>query len=134
MEQNLLQKADAFGYLYKEHVKEIKTTIQKRDEELEGTLSYREKLWTESLDTMNANMIKMYSAQGEFKGALTSIRIRHNEMIKQKAITQEWYFLNKGDSTTAPPQPSIPDFTPSNANYKYEPMNLKPSKSYRRKK
>ena len=27
MEQNLLQKAEAFGYLYKEHQKEIKATI-----------------------------------------------------------------------------------------------------------
>ena len=44
MEQNLLQKAYAFGYLYKEHQKEIKASIQKRDEELEASLNYREKL------------------------------------------------------------------------------------------
>ena len=44
MELNLLQKAEAFGYLYKQHQKEIKATIQKRDEELESTLNYREKL------------------------------------------------------------------------------------------
>ena len=62
MEQNLLQKAKAFGYLHKEHQKEIKATIQKRDEELESTLNYREKLWTESIDLMNQNMIKMYQA------------------------------------------------------------------------
>ena len=53
MEQNLLQKAEAFGYLYKQHQKEIKATIQKRDEELESTLNYREKLWTESIDLVN---------------------------------------------------------------------------------
>ena len=62
MEQNLLQKADVFGYLYKEHQKEIRTTIQKRDEELEASLNYREKLWAESLDMVNANMIRMYNA------------------------------------------------------------------------
>ena len=44
MEQNLLQKAEAFEYLYKEHQKEIKATIQKRDEELESTLNYMENL------------------------------------------------------------------------------------------
>ena len=44
MEQNLLHKAKAFGYLYKEHQKEIKATIQRRDEELESTLNYKEKL------------------------------------------------------------------------------------------
>ena len=44
MEHNLLQKAEAFGYLYKEHQKQIKATIQRRDEELKATLSYKEKL------------------------------------------------------------------------------------------
>ena len=44
MELNLLQNAEAFGYLYKEYQKEIKATIQRRDEEPESTLSYREKL------------------------------------------------------------------------------------------
>ena len=29
MEKNLLQKAYAFGYLYKEHQKEIRTLIEK---------------------------------------------------------------------------------------------------------
>ena len=63
MEQNMLQKVEAaFGYLYKEHPKEIKATIQKRDEELESTLNYREKLWTKSIDLVNQNMIKMYQA------------------------------------------------------------------------
>ena len=30
MEKNMLQKADAFGYLYKEHHKEIKALIEKK--------------------------------------------------------------------------------------------------------
>ena len=43
MEKNLLKKADAFGYLYKEHQKEITLPIKKMDKEMEGTLNYREK-------------------------------------------------------------------------------------------
>ena len=62
----MLQKADAFRYLYKEHHKEIKLFVEKRDKEMEATLNYREKLWIESLDMVNNNLIKMYSAQGEF--------------------------------------------------------------------
>ena len=62
IEQNMLQKTDAFGYLYNEHQREIRTTVQKRDEEMEATLNYREKLWTESLDMVNANMIRIYNA------------------------------------------------------------------------
>ena len=55
MEQNMLQKAHAFGYLYKEHQKEIRLLIEKRDKEMEATLNYREKLWTKSLDIINNN-------------------------------------------------------------------------------
>ena len=62
MEKNMLQKTDAFRYLYKEHHKEIRALIEKRDKELEGTLNYREKCWTESLDMINKNLIKIYSA------------------------------------------------------------------------
>ena len=55
MKKNLLQKADAFGYLYKEHQKEIRALIEKRDKELEGTLNYRKKCLTENLDMINNN-------------------------------------------------------------------------------
>ena len=73
MEENLLQKAEAFGYLYKEYQKEIKALILKRDEELEQSLGYRDKLWTDSIDQVNSNMIKMYQAQGDFEKSLNSI-------------------------------------------------------------
>ena len=62
MEQNMLHKADAFGYLYKEHKKEIRLLIEKMDKEMKATLNYREKLWTGSLDLINNNLVKMYSA------------------------------------------------------------------------
>ena len=79
IEKNLLQKENAFGYLYKEHQKEINATIQKRDEELRATLNYMEKLWTESLDMVNANLLITYNAQGDFEEALNSIGLRQNE-------------------------------------------------------
>ena len=62
IEHNMLQKAYAFGYLYKKHQKDIRVTIQKRDEKLEATLKFREKMWTESLDIINANLLNMYNA------------------------------------------------------------------------
>ena len=66
MEKNLLKKEDPFGYLYKEHQKEIRNMIEKWDKKIEGTLNYREKCWIESLYMINKNLLKMYSAQGEF--------------------------------------------------------------------
>ena len=43
------------------------TLILKRDEGLEQSLRYRDKIWTYSIDKVNSNMIKMYQAQGEFE-------------------------------------------------------------------
>ena len=61
LEQNMLQKVDAFGYLYKEHRKEIRLLIERMDKEMEAILNYREKLWKKNLDMINKNLIKMYS-------------------------------------------------------------------------
>ena len=112
MEKNLLQKADAFGYLYKEHKKEIRLLIEKRDKEMEDTLNYRKKCWTESLDMIN-NLIKMYYAQGEFE--LNSIGLRQNDLIKQMAISMEWSAFNKSEegSRSKQPQVQILEFLPS---------------------
>ena len=70
-----------------------------------------------------------------FRGALNSIGGRHNELIRTNARMLEW-MTNQliGDRTIENPQSSIPDFTPSNASYQYELVNLKPSKSQRKKK
>ena len=136
MEKNMLQKADAFGYLYKEHQKEIKALIKKRDKELEGTLNYREKCWIESLDMINKNLIKMYSARGEFEGTLNSIGQRQNDMIKQLALTIEWSVLNKSGegSKSRQPQVQILEFSPSAAGYKLDPVNLTSSHRHDRKR
>ena len=49
---------------------------------MEGTLNYKEKCWTEKLDMINNNLIKMHFAQGEFEGTLNSIGQRQNDLIK----------------------------------------------------
>ena len=62
---------------------------------MEATLNYKEKLWTKSLDMVNNNLIKMYFAQGEFEGTLNSIGRRKYYLIKQMALSIEWFALNK---------------------------------------
>ena len=135
IEKNMLQKVDAFRYLYKEHQKEIKATIHKRNEDMEASLNSREKLWIDSLDICNSNMIKMYNAQGEFEGELNSIGGRKNELIRNNARMVEW-MTNQllGDKIAIKPQASISDFTPSQAGYQYDLVNLKPSKSQKKNK
>ena len=41
---------------------------------MEAPLNYREKLWIDSVDMVNSNMIRMFNAQGEFKSALVLFR------------------------------------------------------------
>ena len=64
---------------------------------MEATLNYKEKCWTESLDMIKNNLIKMYFAQGEFKGTLNSIGQRQNYLIKQMALPMEWYASNRSE-------------------------------------
>ena len=122
MEQNMLQKADSFSYFYKEHQKEIRLLIEKRDKEMEVTLNYREKLWTKSLDLINNSLVKMYSSQGEFEGTLNSIGQRKNDLIKQMALSIEWSAFNRAEegSMSKQPQVQIPEFSPSIAGHKFE--------------
>ena len=136
MEQNLMQKAEAFGYLYKEHQKEIKQLIKKRDKDMEATLNYREKLWTESLDMVNNNLFKMYSSKGEFEGTLNSIRQRQDDLIKQMALSMEWFVFNKEESNKDKRPPvQFYEFSLSSVGYKFELVNLNlPNKNDRRKK
>ena len=135
MEQNLMQKAYAFGYLYKEHWKEIKLLIEKRDRDMEATLNYRENLWTESLDMVNNNLIKMYSAQGEFEGTLNSIGQRQDDLIKQMDLSMEWYAFNKEEGRKARRPPvQFSEFSLPSAGYKLEPVNLNHPNKYDRKK
>ena len=47
--------------------------IQRRYEEMESFLNYKEKLWIESLDISNSNLRNMYNSQGKFEGTLNSI-------------------------------------------------------------
>ena len=49
---------------------------------MEASLNSKEKLWIDSVDMVNSNMIRMYNAQGEFESALNSIRGKQNELIR----------------------------------------------------
>ena len=74
---------------------------------MEATLNYREKCWTESLDLNNNNLIKMYSAQGEFEGTLNSIGQRQNDLVKQMALSMEWSASNKTEEGSRSKQPQV---------------------------
>ena len=77
----------------------------------------------------------MYNAQGVFKGTLNSIGERWNELIRSNARMLEWTTNNLlGDKTTKKPHVSLLEFVPSQADYPFEQVNIKPSKSHHKKK
>ena len=79
------------------------------DKELESILNYREKLWIESIDLVNQNLVKMYQDQGEFEQSLNSVGQRQNELIKQNIRMQEWYLFDRNEEgSTAKPEPFNP--------------------------
>ena len=84
---------------------------------------------------VNNNLIKMYSAQGEFEGTLNSIGQRQDDLIKQMSLSMEWSAFNKEEASKArrPPVQFL-EFSPSSASYKCEPVNLNHPNKYDRKK
>ena len=57
---------------------------------METSLNYKEKLWIDSIDMVNSNMMRMYNAQGEFESALNYIGGKQNEMIRTNVRMLEW--------------------------------------------
>ena len=84
---------------------------------------------------ISKNLVKMYSAQGEFEGTLNSIGQRQNELIKKLSLTMEWSVLNKSGegSRSRQPQVQIPEFSPLTTGYKLDPINLPSSHRHERK-
>ena len=84
---------------------------------------------------ININLIKMYSAQGEFEGSLNSIGQRQNDLIKQMALSMEWSAFNRSEegSRSKQPQVQISEFSPAAAGYKFEPVNLHSSHRHQRR-
>ena len=85
---------------------------------------------------VNNNLIKMYSAQGEFERTLNSIGQRQDDLFKQMTFSMECYTLKKeeGNKARRPPV-QFPEFSLSSASYRFEPVNLnRPNKNDRKKK
>ena len=81
MECSMLQKAEGFKYLYKEQFKEFGKLVEKRDKELEMDNNYRQKLWNESLDQVNSNLVNMHTMLTELEGTMNNIGMRQDELI-----------------------------------------------------
>ena len=135
MEASMLQKAEGFKYLYKEQFKKFGKLMEKRDKELEMDNNYRHKLWNDSLDQVNSNLVNIHNVFTELEGSMNNLGSRQDHLITLVEYTNDYCLFNKEE-----PQEkeklniSIPKFPPSLATFNLEPPNLKTSKSYKRRR
>ena len=135
LEGSMLQKAEGFKYLYKEQFKEFGKLVEKRDKELQMDNNYRQKLWNESLDQVNSNLVNIHTMLIELEGTINNIGQRQDELITQVEFTNDHYLFNREEPLEKEkPNILIPRFPPSLASFNLEPPNLKIHKSYKRRR
>ena len=97
--------------------------MEKRDKELEMDNNYRQKLWNESLDQVNSNLVNMHTMLIELEGTMNNIGMRQDELITQVENTNDHCLFNREEPLEKEkPNISIPKFPPSLASFYLEPI------------
>ena len=130
MEASMLYKAEGFKYLYKEQFKELERSWRK-----ERRSYYRHKLWNDSLDKVNSNLVNIHNVITELKGSVNNLAHRKDQLVTLVEYTNEYcLFQREEPPAKEKPDISIPKFPPSLVTCNLEPPNLKTSKSYKRRR
>ena len=125
MEASMLQKAEGFKYPYKEQFKEFGKLMEKRDKELEMDNNYKHKLWNDSLDQVNSNLVNIHNVLIELEGSVNNLAQRHDQLVTLVEYTNEYcLFQREEPPAKEKPDISIPKFPPSLATFNLEPQNL----------
>ena len=102
---------------------------------LGGCYNYRHKLWNDSLDQVNSNLVNIHNVLIELEGFVNNLAHRQDELVTMVEYTNEYcLFQREEPPTKEKPDISIPKFHPSLATFNLEPLNLKTSKSYKRRR
>ena len=131
----MLLKAKGFKYIYKEQFREFGKLMEKRDKELEMDNNYRQKLWNDSLDQVNSNLVNIHNVLTELEGSMNNLASRQDQLVTLVEYTNDYcLFHREKPPEKEKPDISIPKFPPSLATFNLEPLNLKTSKSYKRRR
>ena len=109
--------------------------MESRDKELEMDNNYRQKLWNDSLDQINSNLVNMHTMLTELEGAVNHMGMKQDQLVIQVEFTNDHCLFQREE----PPQKerlkiTIPKFSLSLASFNLEPPNLKIPKSYKRRR
>ena len=109
--------------------------MKKRDKEREMDNNYRHKLWNDSLDQVNSNLVNMHTMLTEIERSMNTLGTKQDQLITLVEYTNDYGLFNReGQLEKEKLDISIPKFSPSLARFDLEPPNLKTSKSYKRRK
>ena len=97
--------------------------------------NYRQKLWNDSLDQVNSNLVNIHNVLIELEGSVNNLAHRQDQLVTLVEYTNDYcLFQRKEPPAKEKPDISIPKFSPSLATFNLEPLNLKTSKSYKRRR
>ena len=109
--------------------------MEKRDKELEMDNNYIQKLWNDSLDQVNSNLVNIHNVITELEGSVNNLAHRQDQLVTLVEYTNEYCLFHKKEPPAKEKSDiSIPKFPPSLATSNLEPPNLKNSKSYKRRR
>ena len=109
--------------------------MEKKDKELEMDNNYRHKLWNDSLDQVNSNLVNIHNVLTKLEGSVNNLGSRKDHLITLVEYTNDYCIFNREEPPTKEmPDISIPKFPSSLATFNLEPPNLKTSKSYKRRR
>ena len=109
--------------------------MEKRDKELEMDNNYRHKLWNDSLDQVNSNLVNIHNVITELEGFVNNLAHMQDQLVTLVDYTDEYYLFQREEPPAKEkPDISIPKFPPSLATFKPEHPNLKTFKSYKRRR
>ena len=133
--EQLKRDEDMLTFLEKREEKMEASMLQKKDKELEIDNNYRQKLWNDSLDQVNSNLVNIHNVLTELKGSMNNLAHRQDQLVTLVEYTNEYcLFQREKPPTKEKTNISIPKFPPSLSTLNLETPNLKTSKSYKRRR
>ena len=118
MEASMLQKAEGFKYLYKEQFKEFGKLVEKRDKELEMDNNCIHKLWNDSLDQVNSNLVNIHNVLTELEGFVNNLAHRQDQLVTLVEYANEYCLFQREEPPAKKKADiSIPKFPPSLATF-----------------
>ena len=110
--------------------------MKDRDKELEDNDAYRRKIWHESLDLINKNLLDMLGCISELERTVNQMGLKKDTLIIIVNLTNDLISIDKVEPI--PLEKKRPDITfskisPCLASFDLDPPNIIPKKSYKRR-